>query len=550
VVATSHLARGEQIVEAISLMADKSKLWRTLAVVTVPVVVAVLGFSSASLADATNVFAGSWATKAAGSASGTLTLSVVSAADGVSELQGFGGTACAQPTTYYYGNYDNLGSTGVISGCTVSTDHLVGRFRSDSPQAGHSPYGDGDITFVAPNSFSGHLTYEGSSYSYTGTQGAGTPTPSPPPSTPPPTSPPPTPKPTSPPSSSPGGPSATPSTPGGSSPAASTPTGPSSTSSISGTTLSKPLTALPGSGEVMLAEPGPGASATAASPNPLPANAATALVSVIDSLGDFPGTTIVGPGESHTHQSTGTVACWLIGPDAPQIPSDSYGKSIALGFFRGRLHASDAYTACAGVAQSIVAASVAQPTAAASQAQGSGCAARRVEVAITAHNGLITDARPVQSPGPGASGLKYGCQRSADGSLRISIDGRRAGGLRPALGSSIRLGVVRATDAQARNATMRFGFGATWTGTWHTTHGVMHLTQNGGQVSGTYATCGGRATVTGQVTGTSFDGTWTEPCDSHSGRLHFTLAADGQTFKGSWGYGRGAPKMSWNATRG
>ncbi|HWH10003.1 MAG TPA: hypothetical protein VG165_02665 [Solirubrobacteraceae bacterium] len=530
-------------------MADKSKLPRRLAI---GAAVAALGYWSVAsvAADAANPFSGSWSTKAGGSAPGTLTLNVVSASVGAAQLQGFGGAPCAQPTTYYYGNYDNLGSTGEISGCTPTPDHLLGRFHSDSPQAGHSAYGDGDITFVAPNTFSGQLTYEGSSYSYTGTLATTAPSPTPPPpGSPPTTTPPPIPKPTGPPSSTPSG--ASPPTSSGSQPTSSTPSGSSSTSQISGSPLSQPtsLPALPGSGRVILAEPAPDASATVISPDLLAWTPAATLLSVTDSRGDFPGMTIVGPGELASQSFGETVACWLIGPDAPGIPAGVYGKSIALGFFRGRLHASDAYTTCAGVAQSILAAAAAQPAATASQAPQSGCAARRIDVAIQAHSGLITDATPVNGPVPASGALSYACQRRADGSLRISVADGLKGGLPAALGTHLVLGVVRAANAQARQATLAFAFGPSWTGSWHTTRGAMRLTQNGGRLTGTYAACAGKATVAGDVTGRSFTGTWRRPCDSRGGRLHFTLAADGQTFKGSWGNHGAAPTMSWNASR-
>jgi hypothetical protein len=300
---------------------------------------------------------------------------------------------------------------------------------------------------------------------------------------------------------------------------------------------------------VVAAEPAPGASATILSPNPLAATPATVSLRVGNSLGDFPGTTIVAPGESQTHATGETLACWLLGPDAAPVPPAAYGKSINLAYFRGRLRASDAYTACAGVGQAIAAASVSNPTATASQAQGNGCTAQRLDVAIQVKNGLIAAAQPVTPPGPGPIAVKYSCLRNADGTLKIAVSGAHQGVLRATLGPALRFAVVRAPDAATRAATIVFRFGPTWTGHWHSTHGAMRLTQDGAQVTGSYAACNGRATIAGNVSGSTFVGTWTEPCDFHSGRLHFTLAPDGQSFKGSWAYGRSAPRLTWSATR-
>jgi hypothetical protein len=88
-----------------------------------------------------------------------------------------------------------------------------------------------------------------------------------------------------------------------------------------------------------------------------------------------------------------------------------------------------------------------------------------------------------------------------------------------------------------------------FTGNWNTSFGPMHLTQSGNTVSGTYAICNGTATITGQVTGSALDGTWTEPCDGGQGQIHFVLSADGKSFTGLWGVGTGAPTNSWNGTR-
>jgi hypothetical protein len=90
----------------------------------------------------------------------------------------------------------------------------------------------------------------------------------------------------------------------------------------------------------------------------------------------------------------------------------------------------------------------------------------------------------------------------------------------------------------------------TFTGAWNTTwFGAMHLTQTGNQVTGTYALCNGTATISGTVTGSTLDGTWTEPCDSGQGRIRVALSANGNSFSGQWGEGANTPSVAWTGTR-
>jgi hypothetical protein len=564
---------------------DRSKLRSNstfaalLAVLAAVAAAAALGASStaaASGAPGANVFAGNWSitiTSNGTSAGGTLTLKVVSASTGASQLQAFGGTPCAQPTTYYYGSFSIplAGANGTISGCTPTTDHLVARVSAGGDT------GDGDVTFAAPNTFSGHLDYEGTSYPVTATfsshtaddgccPGSTPPASNPPTTTPPTTTTPGSPPAAKPPGTAPGSPSPNPSTPGGPS-SPTSPGGTSPTSIENGSPQSNPSTDAdpPGSGVVIAAEPAPGASATIASPDPLAATATTVALRVGDSLGSFPGTTIVGPAELQAHGTSETLACWLIGPDAARVPAAAAGSGVGLAYFRGRLKAADALTACAGVAASIAADGDATPTASAAQAPTTGCAARRIAVAIQVRNGLIAGAKLVTTPAAGAASpaspastasttaspasLKYTCLLNRDGTLKIAVSSPRRGGLLSTLGSTLRLAVIRAPGAAARTATLVFRFGPTWTGTWHSTRGATRLTQAGTQVTGTYAACHGRATITGRLTGSTLVGTWAEPCDSHAGRLHLRLAPNGQSFKGTWGSGQTAPKLTWNATR-
>jgi hypothetical protein len=93
------------------------------------------------------------------------------------------------------------------------------------------------------------------------------------------------------------------------------------------------------------------------------------------------------------------------------------------------------------------------------------------------------------------------------------------------------------------------GSGYTWAGSWNTDYGAMNLTQSGNSVTGTFGNCNGTATISGQVSGFVLDGTWTQPCNSKTGRIHFVMNSDGRSFAGAWSYGNSTPTSSWNGTR-
>jgi hypothetical protein len=96
-----------------------------------------------------------------------------------------------------------------------------------------------------------------------------------------------------------------------------------------------------------------------------------------------------------------------------------------------------------------------------------------------------------------------------------------------------------------------------WTGKWDTSYGIMTLTQSGNSVSGPYTHEGGSIT-NGAVTGNTVHATWTETENLHAdpafdtGSIWFTLAADGNSFTGSWNYSsdaEGSSRGAWNGTR-
>jgi outer membrane protein OmpA-like peptidoglycan-associated protein len=86
-----------------------------------------------------------------------------------------------------------------------------------------------------------------------------------------------------------------------------------------------------------------------------------------------------------------------------------------------------------------------------------------------------------------------------------------------------------------------------WEGSWTTEFGVMTLTQSGAQVSGAYTFDDGR--IAGTATGNTLSGTWTEAptrMGRDAGPFTFTLAPDGKSWTGQWGYtGEGLIRANW-----
>lgn len=87
-----------------------------------------------------------------------------------------------------------------------------------------------------------------------------------------------------------------------------------------------------------------------------------------------------------------------------------------------------------------------------------------------------------------------------------------------------------------------------FTGNWSTAWGPVSLTQNGDSISGNYS-----GKFTGVLNGTAKDGvadiTWKQTNGEH-GKARFTLASDGNSFKGTWGSGASFTNGGkWNGTR-
>lgn len=87
----------------------------------------------------------------------------------------------------------------------------------------------------------------------------------------------------------------------------------------------------------------------------------------------------------------------------------------------------------------------------------------------------------------------------------------------------------------------------TFAGTWDTTFGPMTLTEKDGKVSGHYQFGNQRSEISGTVKDRKLTFTYKEPVASGSGE--FELAADGQSFAGTWKQDDGRQSGRWTGTR-
>ncbi len=99
-----------------------------------------------------------------------------------------------------------------------------------------------------------------------------------------------------------------------------------------------------------------------------------------------------------------------------------------------------------------------------------------------------------------------------------------------------------------------------WTGTWNTTWtedanwsvDVIRITQTGSSVKGIYEV--GNGTISGNVTGNSLTGVWSEVDgeDAYEGTFEFVMSADKNSFTGKWaniGEDLANSTYPWNGVR-
>ncbi|MEA2324203.1 MAG: hypothetical protein QOD81_4053 [Solirubrobacteraceae bacterium] len=210
-------------------------------------------------------------------------------------------------------------------------------------------------------------------------------------------------------------------------------------------------------------EPGPGESIKLTSPTLRPKDKEV-KVDIGSSAGTLSGTTIVGEAEAKQSRAekVGEVvaACYFIGSAAFDYPKETIGRALdelveadqihmeAAGTPRGRL------LICIALARKLV-----EPagSSAAAHAAARGCNARRIAIVPQVRRGRIVGLKPAKVQRPSGSSVRYSCAAGADGTA-AKLTVRRSQGLRSAIGTRLDLGVVRASNAPERQATLTFKF--------------------------------------------------------------------------------------------
>ena len=163
--------------------------------------------------------------------------------------------------------------------------------------------------------------------------------------------------------------------------------------------------------------------------------------------------------------------------------------------------------------------------------------------------------------------LAAGCTSSSDSAAAVTPATTAAPGQTSvaATAATTALTPVATTAQPNTTAAPAPGFSGNWNATYtsaseNATITALHLEQNGTAVTGTYKyTDAGNTTgtISGTVAGSVLSGSWNETAtnSTYSGPLAFTLAADGNSFTGTWADGTaGAGAINnttntWNGIR-
>jgi hypothetical protein len=182
---------------------------------------------------------------------------------------------------------------------------------------------------------------------------------------------------------------------------------------------------------------------------PIARDAAKTTVTVGGSAG-LRRTTIVGEGGTRERLGEAVATCWLLGPEAIATPTNRRLRRLlnddllTESWQDVERNPRKAMAFCLALVQ--VLGDLVVPESAAA-----GCKAR--PLAVTERGGVLRVAKGA----PPKSAVRYRCRMSA-GRATVTVDGRRAGGLRAQLGPKLDMGVVRAPDAGTANAKVTFGF--------------------------------------------------------------------------------------------
>jgi hypothetical protein len=205
--------------------------------------------------------------------------------------------------------------------------------------------------------------------------------------------------------------------------------------------------------------PGPGKTTTTSSPGTIPSSARTSDTSVTSSSGNLSDTTIVADAGAERRRRHGeaVAACWLIGPEVLDLPPDlkEAVRTKKVIDELNRQTAAQRLNVCILLVNRLGArffsGSAARPAA--------GCRTIRLEITVRRdRRGRIISALASRKRG-GSRDVRYSCKLGAAGSMVITADGRRPGGLRAGLGRKLDFGVYRDRFSSAVSGTMTFGFG-------------------------------------------------------------------------------------------
>ncbi len=194
---------------------------------------------------------------------------------------------------------------------------------------------------------------------------------------------------------------------------------------------------------------------------PLAAGASTATVGASSSDGSLAGTTIVGKGSVKDEKATRgerVAACWLLGPDSVFPDKESLERAlrdptIQKEWAEAEKEPHRALELCVFLVDELITNRVTRASMVRTSAASSGCAQ---QVVIRGKNKRkLEPGKPKDLP---KTAVKYNCAETADGGAQITAKSSNKKGLRGELGKSLDLGVVRAPDAPATDATLTFGF--------------------------------------------------------------------------------------------
>lgn len=155
------------------------------------------------------------------------------------------------------------------------------------------------------------------------------------------------------------------------------------------------------------------------------------------------------------------------------------------------------------------------------------------------------------------------CAEVGPRTVRVKAETQATDGLRDATAIDVALFTVTAEALPEGSPTVTVvpatvvpstpgAVACSWTGTWDTTFGAMHLSQSDSTVTGDYAWDQGE--ISGTSTDNVLNGTWTQAPSrqppNDAGDFVFTMAADCQSFSGKWRYdSSGELGGDWSGTR-